>query len=150
MNLEDFQILDNTQIDNKIVTKDFLKYYHQQRSQLNDPNQNAESIFGERNNYHQSGNSYLEFEITVPDQIAGFKNNTEKRLVIYGFAFCFKEATVSSAGGIEIEHVRFFGQLSTNMRSLTIKDGDLLSYFDNINDTDENTSMKNNSIKDID
>ena len=34
------------------------------------------------------------------------------------------------------------------MRSLTSKDGDLVSYFDNINDTDGNTSMNNNSLKD--
>ena len=34
------------------------------------------------------------------------------------------------------------------MRSLTYKDGDLLSYFDKIIDTDENASMNNNSIND--
>ena len=34
------------------------------------------------------------------------------------------------------------------MRPLTSKDGDLLSRFNNINDTDANTSMKNNSLND--
>ena len=34
------------------------------------------------------------------------------------------------------------------MRALTSRDGDLLSYFDNINDTDANTPMKNISLND--
>ena len=47
---------------------------------------------------------------------------------------------------METEHVKFLGQVSTIMRDLTSKDGDLLSYFDNINHTDENTSMNNISL----
>ena len=56
--------------------------------------------------------------------------------------------TISSTGGMQIEHVKMLGQVSTIMRSLTNKDGDLLSYFDKIIDTDENASMNNNSIND--
>ena len=69
-------------------------------------------------------------------------------MVNNGFAFCFNEATIATTGGIEIEHVKFLGQVSNGIRPLTNKDGDLLSYFDNINDRDENTSMNKISIND--
>ena len=122
-----FQLKDNTPIDNSIVKRDFLKFYHQQGAQLNDPNQKVEFIFGENNNYHQAGNSYLEFNISVQDPTAGFNNNAAIRLVNIGFAFCFDQATMATTKGMEIEHVKFLGQVSTIMISLTSKDGDLLS-----------------------
>ena len=65
MSLEDFQLLDNEPIYNCIVKRDYLKIYHQKGSQLNDPDQNIELIFGENKNFQQSGNSYLDFDITV-------------------------------------------------------------------------------------
>ena len=45
---------------------------------------------------------------------------------------------------MELEQVIFLGQISTNMRSLKSKDGDLLSYFDKINEENKN----NNSLND--
>ena len=65
MSLEDFQLLDNEPFDNSIIKRDFLKIYHQQGAQLNNSDQNNEFIFGNNTNYHQIGNSYLEFDITV-------------------------------------------------------------------------------------
>ena len=70
MSLEDFQLFDNEPIDNFINKRDYTKIYHQQGAQLNDPDQNMEFIFGEKNNYHQIGNSYLQFDITVQDPTA--------------------------------------------------------------------------------
>ena len=67
------------------------------------------------------------------------------RLVNNGFAFCFNEASISTTGGMEIEYVKFLRQVSNIMRALTSIHGDLLSYFNISNDTDENTSRKNNS-----
>ena len=64
-------------------------------------------------------------------------------MVDNSFAFCFKEASTSTTGGMEIEHVKFLGQVTTILRSVTSKDGDLLSYVDNVN-----TSMKNTSLND--
>ena len=145
MSLEDFQFLDKDSIDNSIVKTDFLKIYHQQGSELNYSNQNIDFIFGENNNYQQIGNSYLEFDISV---CLGFNNNAEVRLVNNGFAFCFTERTTSTTGGMEIEHVKFLGHVSIIMGVLTSKDGDFLSYFDNINDADANTSMNNISLND--
>ena len=65
MSLEDLQLLDNAPFDNSILKKDFTKFYEQQGAQLNQSDQNIEFIFGEKNNYHQIGNGYLDFNITV-------------------------------------------------------------------------------------
>ena len=140
MSLGDFQLLDNEPMDNSITKRD-SKIYHQQGAQLNDPDQNIEFIFGENNNYHQIGNSYLQFDITVQDPTAGFNANAEIRLVNNAFAYCFKEGVISTTGGMEIEHVKFLGQVPTIMRSLTSKDGDLLSHFDKFNDGDTNAAI---------
>ena len=60
MNLEDFQLLDNEVFDNSIVKRDFMKVYHRQGAQLNDPDRSIKFIFGENNNCPQIGNAYVE------------------------------------------------------------------------------------------
>ena len=50
------------------------------------------------------------------------------------FAYVFKEARLSTTSGSDLEHNKFVGQVSTIMRCLTCKGGDLLSQFDNINE----------------
>ena len=137
MSLEDFQLLDNEPLDNSIIKRDFTKIYHRQADQLNQSDQNIEFIFGENNNYHQIGNSYLEFNITVrKNDTTNFHNDDPIRLVNNGFAYCFREArlTTSIRGDFEIN--KFCGQLSTIMRAISNKDGDLLSQFDKINGND--------------
>ena len=97
MSLEDFQLLDNEPLDNSIIKRDFTKIYHRQGDQLNQSDQNIEFIFGENNNYHQIGNAYLEFNITVrKHDTTNFHNDDPVRLVNNGFAFCFKEARLSN------------------------------------------------------
>ena len=76
MSSEDFQLLDNEPFDNGIIKRDFLKVYHQQGAQLNQPEQHIEFIFGENNNYHQIANAYLEYDITVRNPTAVFDNNS--------------------------------------------------------------------------
>ena len=51
------------------MKRDFLKIY-QQAANLNDSDQNIESIFGENNNYHQIGNAYLQYEVTIEKDAA--------------------------------------------------------------------------------
>ena len=137
MSLEDFQSLDNEPLDNSIIKRDFTKIYHRQGDQLNQSDQNIEFIFGENNNYHQIGNAYLEFNITVrKNDTTNFHNDDPVRLVNYGFAFCFKEARLTTSIGGDIEINKFCGQVSTIMRVISNKDGDLLSQFDNINEND--------------
>ena len=135
MSLEDFQLLDNESFDNSITKRDFLKVYHQQGAQLNDADQNIEFIFGENNNFHQIGDSYLEFDITVRAQNAAdaFDEDSPIRLTNNGFAHAFQEARLSTAT-TDLEHNKYCGQISTIMRVISSSDGDLLSQFDNINE----------------
>ena len=130
MSLEDFELIDNVQIDDSIVKRDYTKVYHNQGANLNDSNQNVDFIFGENNNYHQIGNAYLEFDITVRNTAGNFTNASAIRLVKNSFAFCFKEGTLATTGGMEIEVNKYVGPVSTIMRMITSKDGDLSSYFD--------------------
>ena len=137
MSLEDFHLLDNEPFDNSIIKRDFTKIYHQQGAQLNQSDQNIEFIFGENNNYHQIGNGYLEFNITVrKNDATNFHIEDPIRLVNNGFACCFKEARLSTTIGSDIEHNKFCGQVSTIMRVISNKDDDLLSQFGNINEND--------------
>ena len=137
MSLEDFQLLDNEPLGNSIIKRDFTKIYHRQGDQLNQSDQNIEFIFGENNNYHQIGNGYLEINITVRKRdTTNFHNDDPVRLVNNGFAFCFKEARLSTSLGSDIEINKFCGQVSTIMRAVSNKDGDLVSQFDNINEND--------------
>ena len=56
--------------------------------------------------------------------------------MINGFAYCFKEARLDTTVGSDIEINIFCEQLSTIMRAISNKDGDLLCQFDNINEND--------------
>ena len=65
-----------------------------------------------------------------------FHQDDPVRLVNNGFAFCFKEARLSTTLGSNLEHNKFCGQISTILKVISNKDGDLLSKFDNINEYD--------------
>ena len=137
MSLEDFPLLDNEPLDNSIIKRDFTRIYHRQGDQLNQSDQNIDIIFSENNNYHQIGNAYLEFNNTVRrNDDTNFHYDDLVRLVNNGFAFCFKEERLSTTIGSDIEINKFCGQVSTIMRAISNKDGDLLSQFDNINEND--------------
>ena len=75
------------------------------------------------------------------------------KLVNNAFAYCFKEARLSTAGGSDLEHNKYSGQVSTIMRSLTSKDGDFLSNFDKIDESEaeiENISLNHHIINNHD
>ena len=109
--------------------------YHQQGVQLNQPKQNIDFIFGENNNYHQIHNGSLEFDVTVPkSDPTNFHNDDLIGLLINAYAFCFTEPRSSSTFGSDIEHNKFCGQVSTIMKTILNRGGDLLSQFDNINE----------------
>ena len=96
-----------------------------------------EFIFGENNNYHQIGNAFLEFNITVrKNNDTNFHIDDLVRLVINGFAFCVKEARLITTLGSDIEINNICGQVSTIMRVISKKGGDLLSQFDKSNKKD--------------
>ena len=104
MSLEDFQLIDKEPLDKSNIKGDCTKTYHRQGGQLNQSDQNIECIFGEKNNYHQIGNAYLEFNITVrKNDDTNLLYDDSVRLVNNGYAFCFKEARSSTTIGSEIE-----------------------------------------------
>ena len=134
MSLEDFH---NEPIDNSIYKRDFLKVYHQQGAQLNQSDQIIEFIFGENNNYHHIGNGYSECNITVrKNDSTNFHRENPIRLVNNCYAFCIKEARLSTTIGSDIEHNKFCGQVNAIMKVISKKDADLLSQFGNINEND--------------
>ena len=137
MSLEGFKLLDNESFDNSNIKRDFTKIYHQQGAQINQSDQNIEFIFGENHTYHQIGNGYIEFIITVrKNDSTNFHIEDPIRLVNKGYAFCFKEVRLSTTTGSDIEHKKFCGQISTIMKVLSNKGDDLLSQFGNINEND--------------
>ena len=137
MSLEDSHLLDNESFDNSIIERDFTKIYHQQGAQFNQSDQIIEFIFGENNNYHQIGNGYPEFNITVrKNDTTNFHIEDPIRLVNNCYAFCFKEARLSNTLGSDLEHNKFCGQISTLMKVISNQDDDLLSQFGNIIEND--------------
>ena len=149
MSLEDFHLEDNETIDNSFIKRDFLKFYHQQAANINDSYQNKDFTFGEKNNYHQIGNAYLQYELTIEKDVAVaadrvLVNGDAIRLVNIAFAYSFKEALLATTGGSDIEYNKYVGQVSIILRVLTFKDGDLLSHFDKIDESE--AEIENNSI----
>ena len=154
MSLDDFQLTDNELIDNSIIKRDILELYLQQAANLNDCDQNIDSIFGEKNNYYQIGNAYLHYELGIEKDVAVAAN----RILVTGdairpvnnaFGYCFREANLSLTGGSDIKHNNYVGQVSTIMRALTSKDGGLISGFDKIDESEaeiENTSLHHHLI----
>ena len=107
-----------------------MKIYHQQAANLNDSDQNNDIIFGENNKYHLVGNDYLQFEMRIEKNVAVAANcvlvdGNAIRLVNNAFAYCFKQARLSTTGDSDIEDIKYCGQFSTIMRTSTSEDGDL-------------------------
>ena len=126
MSLEDFQSLYNEPLDNSIIKRAFTKIYHRQGDKLNQSDQNIEFIFVGNNNYHQIDNAYLEFNITVrKNDTTNFHIGDPIRSVNNAFAFCFKEARLTTSIGGDIEVNKFCGPISTIMRVISNEDGDL-------------------------
>ena len=125
---------------------------------MKDSYQNNDFIFGEKNNYHQIANAFLQYEMTTEKDVAVAANRVlvigdAIRLVNNAFAYCFEKARLSTTGGSDKEHNKFVGQVSTIMRSLTSKDGDLSSHFDEIDESEaeiENTSVHDHLINNHD
>ena len=116
MSLEEFHLLDNEPFDNSIK-KSLFENISPHGAQLNQSDQTVEFIFGGNNSYHQIRNGYLDFDITVRENDGkNFHYDDPTRLVYNGFAFCFKEARLSTTLRSHIEINKFCGQVSTIMR----------------------------------
>ena len=91
MKLEYFQLKDNKTIDISIIKRYFIKTYPQQEANLKDSDQSIEFNFGESKSYHQVGNAYLPYELTIEKNVAVAANRVQMirdaiRLVKNAFA----------------------------------------------------------------
>ena len=128
-------MIDDSKIDDSIIKRDFINIYHQHGAEVNNENQNIKFYFGENFNYIQRGNAYLEIDIDGKGADANnFANADEIRLVNVALDYVFQEGRLYTSAGTEIEHNKNLGNVSTIMRSLTQKDGDISFYFDRINE----------------
>ena len=125
MSLDDFQLLDNESFDISIKKRDSTEVYLQQGAQLNQSDRIIDIFFGVNNNYPQIGNAHLEFNIPVrKNGTTNFHREDPIRLVNIGYAFCFKEARLSTTVGSDIEHNKYCGQVSTIMEVISNEDDD--------------------------
>ena len=153
MSAEDFQLIDNEKIDDSIIKRDFMKIYHQSGANVDAENSQIKFYFGENYNFIQVGNSYLEFDIRIrkangdPFNIGLAPGGDTIRLVNNAIAYTIHDARISTSAGVEIEQNKYVGPISTIMRLVTQKDGDLSTYFDTIDENED--EINNSSLKKI-
>ena len=149
MSVEDFQLIDIEKIDDSNIKRDFIKIYHQSGANVDVENSQIKIYFGENHKFIQVENGYLEIDIRItrndgiPFTVAPRLDTI--RLVNNAFAYTIHDARISSSNGVEIEQNKFVGPISTIMRLVTQKDGDLSTYFDMI-DEDEG-EINSSSLK---
>ena len=125
-----------------------MKIYHQSGANVDAENSQIKFYFGENHNFIQVGNGYLEFDIRVRlDNDNNFGDANVIRLINNALAYVIHEAGTSTAAGVEIERNKFCGPISTIMRLVTQKDGDLSTYFDIIDESEG--QINNSSLKQI-
>ena len=151
MSAEDFQLIDDSKIDDSIIKRDFIKIYHQSGANVDAENSQIEFYFGENHNFIQVVNGYLEFDIRIrradgnPFVVANPARTDVIRLVNNAFAYTIHDARISSIAGVEIEQNKYCGPVSTIMSIVSQKDGDLSTYFDIIDESEDeinNTSLR--------
>ena len=69
------------------------------------------------------------------------------RLVNNAFAYTHHDARISTSSGVEIEQNKYVGPISTIMRLITQKDGELSTYFILIDETED--GINNSSLKQV-
>ena len=107
------------------------------------------------------GNGYLKFDIKIRKAdntnfiVADDNTNEIIGSVNKVFAYTLNDARISTSCGVEMEQNNYLGPISTIMRLVTQKDGDISTYFDRIdeNETGINSSslqqlLINNHIED--
>ena len=135
MSAEVFQLIDIENIDDSIIKRDFIKNYHQSGANVDAENSQIKFYFCENHIFIQVGNGYLEFDIRVRRNVGPFRipvidgdPNDISRLVNNELAYISHDARISTSAGVKIEQNKNFGPISTIMRLVTQKDGDLSTY----------------------
>ena len=96
-------------------------------------------------------NSYLEFDIRVrrangnPFNFGLAPAGEKIRLVNNVFAYTIHDAKISTIAGVEIGQNKYVGAISKIMKLVTQKDGDLSTYFDTIDESED--EINNSSLK---
>ena len=108
--------------------------------------------FGENHIFIQVGNGYLEFDIRIRRADGNAftivaPGNDIIRLVNNAFDYTIHDARISASAGVEIEQNKYVGPISTIMRLVTQKDGDLSTYFDVVDESEN--GINNSSLKQI-
>ena len=159
MKLEDYHLTEDSPIDTSIIKRDFTKIYQQYGARKNHVDRIFEIISGENNIYHENGNSFLQYDITIrkvalPPANEGDPLNPPNpefifvhivRMARKAFAFTFKHTRLARTGGGDIEENKYVSNVSTIMRVLMSTDGDLKSHFDESDESED--GIKNTSIK---
>ena len=98
MSAEDFQLIDDSRIDDSILKRDFIEVYHQHGAVINNENQNMEFYCGENLKCRQIGISYLKIDVEVRKaDRTNFIETDEIRLIKNGLAYVFKEGRLSTS-----------------------------------------------------
>ena len=148
MSAEDFQLIDIEKIDDSINKRDFIKIYHQSGANVDAENSQIKFYFGENHNFIQVSSGYLELDLRVRlDNDNDFADGNLIRLVNNAFAYTIHDARISTSTGVEIEQNKYVGPISTLMRLVTQKDGDLTTFFDIINEKED--GILDSSLKKI-
>ena len=99
----------------------------------------------------QVRNGYLEFDMKIRKAdytsftVADDNTNEVVRLVKNAFAYTIHDPRISTSSAVEFEQSKVVGPISTFMRLVTLKDGDLSTYFDIIDESE--TGIDNSSKK---
>ena len=133
MSFEGFQMRVDTLPNTSNIKGGFMKLRHQHGAKLKDNSQSLRFFLFETSKYHQIGNGFLKFDITLrkngndSNKLVGDDNIGElNKLVNVVFAYTFRIATLSAMRGEDIQQNKQVIQVSTIMRLLTSKAGDLL------------------------
>ena len=141
MSADDFQLSDDSKIDVAIIKRDFIEKYHQHRAEVNNENQSFIIYLGENLIFIEIGNRYLGLEIEKKSADGtNFTNVDNPILVNNGLTYVFQECMLSNSSGTEIEDYKYLGPVSTIMKLLTHKDGDLYSFCDKIGERESGTA----------
>ena len=126
----DCQLVDDKKVDDSIIKRDFIESYHQSGANVDSENSNIKFYFGENHIFVQFRNGYLEFDIKIRKGGVGnflitAPGNDVIGLVNNAFAYTIHDAEISTSSGVEIEQNNWVRPISTIMRLVTQKGGDL-------------------------
>ena len=108
----------------------YIRLYQQQGAHLNDPDHTIEFVLREKNKFDQTGNGYLQYDITArkdallavpgnrpnpPD--SNFVEGDEIRPVYSASTYTVKRAGIATTGGSDRDHNKVFGTNSTILRA---------------------------------